>query len=307
MKPNGAGVGGYRLRTAGTAWPALLTVCLALALVVLPAATAQAKARPVRAKDLLSAPIPAACTHPAGRLKNGSLPGLGPSEGFATIDITGRTTVPPAIGDVTGDGVADAVAMLHCSAGGVDWPQILLLYTSGTKLLASVDLSNLTPAEHAAPVLLRISKRAVIVEWQTHDGCCSNSRFWGATFRWQPGKLLAKGLHRATPAGGSAGAAKVAKAWFDARRRGDVRTARGYEAREYNVPAGSAVVPTKSTPPVKSFTCRGSTTNGVPQQDCLGWWVQKLAPGQYAVAQEVRLTGVGSRWLVTGSSITHAS
>jgi hypothetical protein len=182
-------------------WAALvrrvtLTGVLVMLIAGLMGPASAASTKPLQLKDLLTAPVPAACRHPAGRLRNGSLPGLGASEGFVTVNITGKDTVRPALGDVTGDRVPDAVAVLHCSAGGVDWPHMILLYERGPRLITYLDLATVTPGEHSTVTALRITRGDILLAWRSYEGCCSNMKSWSATLHWNRSKLQVQHLRQ---------------------------------------------------------------------------------------------------------------
>lgn len=102
--------------------------------------------QPATAASLLSAPVPAACTHPAGKLKNGELPGIPQGEGSMGLAWDAFNTSLEkflALGDLDGKGGADAAATLSCNAGGVPWPELVAFYAPGPKLLGSVDLGDI--------------------------------------------------------------------------------------------------------------------------------------------------------------------
>ena len=89
--------------------------------------------QPVTGRDLLAAPVPASCQHEAGRLTDGALRGLPPNTGDMKLAWKDAAAAEKAkylrLGDFDGDGRGDALAVLDCYAGGVDWPQILAYYT----------------------------------------------------------------------------------------------------------------------------------------------------------------------------------
>ena len=154
----------------------------ALALVgVLPAdAQAQGQAHPVTWSELLSAPVPRLCGHPAGRLVHGSLPGIPRGRGEVTIlpwasaKPTRRNVV---FGDLNGDGVTDAAVVVTCDQGGVPWPESVQLYTSGDRRLGGAVLSSISHGDRDGVVSMKLSKGLVDVHWQTNRrsdyGCCS--------------------------------------------------------------------------------------------------------------------------------------
>jgi hypothetical protein len=139
--------------------------------------------RAITIQDLLSAPVPALCQHPAGRLRKGSLPGLGPTDGYLEIDTHAGATAP-VLADLTGDGIRDAAAVIGCSAGGVSWPDSVVFYGPGTKLLGVADLSAVHPAEHANVTTLALSGGDVRVAWSTTEGCCFQATSWTARLHW---------------------------------------------------------------------------------------------------------------------------
>lgn len=160
--------------------------------------TAAQAARSVQLDQLRSAPVPAMCQHPAGRLVNGQLPGLqangGPDPGYEDLDLGGDASgpdvhLPPVLADLTGDGSGDALAVVHCSAGGVSWPDELVLWGPGPALLTSRDLSAVHPAEHANVQSILREGRDVRVTWGTTQGCCFESTEWTARLHFD-GKAL---------------------------------------------------------------------------------------------------------------------
>lgn len=146
-------------------------------------------------RDLLSARVPSACEHPPGRLVDGSLPGIPELKGSVTLGwqpgVRGRARTV-AIGDFTGDGATDAVALLYCNAGGVGWPNVLALYSAGPQLIGGIALSDLDVPD------ARMSNTYVYRMWvedggfvvrfatqQSGDVLASASIDIEATFRWQ--------------------------------------------------------------------------------------------------------------------------
>lgn len=109
------------------------------------ALTGTAGARLTQA-DLLSAPVPSLCGHPAGRLVEGLLPGLAAGVVWVFTDSSGA--IPPgrvaygALGEDLSSGAAVAV---YCDQGGVGWPEAVVLYRPGPTYLGHVVLSELAP------------------------------------------------------------------------------------------------------------------------------------------------------------------
>jgi pimeloyl-ACP methyl ester carboxylesterase len=152
--------------------------------------------------DLLNAPIPAYCQHRAGRLVNGKLPlsqsGEG-SMGYATV-LNGNGKpflVRPVLTDLTRDGVPELVGVLTCSAGGVNWPDLMLAYRAtpqGPALLGSLSLGDVTRREHAGVQTMTAGGGGVKLTWASYNGCCFFRQTWTGTMRWMGSKLQVEGL-----------------------------------------------------------------------------------------------------------------
>jgi hypothetical protein len=107
---------------------------------------------PVTAEQLLSdVPIGALCGHPAGRLHDGKLPGIPEGAGF--VELRGSpysaafASSPPDAktidtGDLDGDGVADAVAIVGCSAGDDDVDTQAFAWGPGPRLIGMVPFED---------------------------------------------------------------------------------------------------------------------------------------------------------------------
>jgi hypothetical protein len=138
----------------------------------------------VRVGDLLGAPVPALCRHPAGRLQGGELPAVPGSPGYVALL---REDPQPVFADLTGDGAGDAAAVVRCTAGGVTWPDTVVFYGPGPTLLGAADLWRVTEAEnfeHSTVSSLTADGTDVVVRWTTTDGCCFNAKFWTARLHW---------------------------------------------------------------------------------------------------------------------------
>ncbi len=95
--------------------------------------------KPLTKGDLLNAPVPSRCDHPAGTLVDGELPGIPESDGG-----TGLDTDPSLITDLDGDGTEEAFAFINCSYGGVGTPDTLGVWGPGPTLLDYKALYELT-------------------------------------------------------------------------------------------------------------------------------------------------------------------
>lgn len=160
---------------------------------------------PAALRELLTAPVPSMCGHPAGRLVDGALPGIARYRGYVHL-FTGTKPddrVAPVRVDLTGDGT-DIAAVASCSQGGVAWPEWVLLYSEKPRLhlIGQFDLGSIAATEHATVSGLVVSGDAVQVQWGTTDGCCTNPQEWSATLTSNGSKAT---VTRVTQVGGAPG------------------------------------------------------------------------------------------------------
>lgn len=115
-----------------------------------------AQALPIMQR-LLAAPVPGMCGYPAGRLIDGHLPGTAP--GNVDLDLA-RTRV----GKLIKGRASGAAAVFSCSQGGVGWPEHVVFYDSGTKVIGHFDSGSIGVASGRAKVArVTISKRVVTI------------------------------------------------------------------------------------------------------------------------------------------------
>lgn len=130
-------------------------------------------------QELLSAPVPD-CGHKGGVLTNGIQLGIPVNHGDTALAYKDRGSRSDltAFGDFNGDGKPDAATLLDCNAGGVSWPQMLVLYThkagGGLTLIAHAYLSDFnapghTAGENATARLLRTDGHSLYVEFSTQN------------------------------------------------------------------------------------------------------------------------------------------
>ena len=162
--------------------------------------------RAVTFEHLQRAPVPALCEHDPGELRSGQLPpqeGHPGNVGIALNYNTGAYKV--AFGDLTGGG-GDAAMVIHCTAGGVGWPETVQLYTSGPQLtisgptrLGGIDLGQLTHGGSEIVTDLSISDGVAHVTWLTNapdDGACCSTVKMMAEMRWDGSSVVAQNVRR---------------------------------------------------------------------------------------------------------------
>jgi hypothetical protein len=145
--------------------------------------------------------IPASCRHPAGGLVSGSLPlpssSDSPSPGVATV-LKGKDTrkflVPPVRADLTQDGTPELAGVLLALLGGVSWPELILVYLPGPKLLGYIDVGRVTPAEHSDVLSMEPDGDDLQVTWRSYEGCCSDMRKHSGTVHWNGSRLVMRNV-----------------------------------------------------------------------------------------------------------------
>jgi tRNA A-37 threonylcarbamoyl transferase component Bud32 len=161
----------------------------------------------VTAQDLLSVPVPASCQHAAGRLVNGTLPGIPANRGAMQLAWLANPrgvseAAATAFGDLNGDGTGDAATVLDCFAGGVSWPEIIAFYAPGPKLLAwtyitAFNLPGIASQENAFFRRISYTGGAVYAEWATQDegdAAAVATLDYSATLKLAGGKIIATSL-----------------------------------------------------------------------------------------------------------------
>lgn len=134
------------------------------------------------ADQLRDAPIPASCGHPATRL-DGTRKDFG-SNGFARL-LTGNAV----FGALRRSGTSDVVPLV-CSAGGVTWPERLLAYAPGPRLLGAIELRRLRPREEHVDVrALRLAHRTASFALRAYQGANFDVAEYRGAAWWKDGRL----------------------------------------------------------------------------------------------------------------------
>ena len=160
----------------------------------------------VTATDLLSAPVPAVCRHPAGKLVNGIQPGIPVNQGtMALAWLHGGAVAQAALtafGNLSGNEPGDAATILNCNAGGVAWPQVIAFYSPGPTLLGWAYLTNfnspgIQPGENALARKITYRNGGIDIEWSTQepgDPGAIESLEYSATLRLSGHRIVASNL-----------------------------------------------------------------------------------------------------------------
>lgn len=136
------------------------------------AATAQTQsAETLTVADLANAPVPASCEHPAGNLRDFSLPNVPSGDGGGSLVHEASQGAPtPLTVDLDGDGRQEILAVYQCNAGGVAWPDQVLVYGPGPTLKGWLALGDISRTEHAEVQAWRLTANKVYVDWISYNG-----------------------------------------------------------------------------------------------------------------------------------------
>ncbi len=128
--------------------------------------------QPLDLRELESLAVPSACGHPAGTLVGGRLPGIAPGAGQVALASTlfpDRFDNFTSFGDLTGDGVADTVAVLKCENVNGIGADVVVAYDSGARLLGSINLADVTQRPINEIYTVQVSGGRAIMRWRTTE------------------------------------------------------------------------------------------------------------------------------------------
>ena len=131
-----------------------------------------------------SAQVPAYCDMPAQTLVNGvTSDKYKPREGWLKVD-----DPAPVLADLDSDGSQELVARYLCTAGGVAWPEVLVIYGPGGTLKGSVELGEYGQQEHAEVLSWQPSGQAVELRWRSYEGAASDFHYYRSRLTLSGGK-----------------------------------------------------------------------------------------------------------------------
>jgi pimeloyl-ACP methyl ester carboxylesterase len=163
--------------------------------------------RPLSAADLQSAPVPALCEFPAGKLVDGQLPGQPVSAGhpptLVTTALDGAGAELVALGDLDLNGRGDAAAVVNCNAGGVGWPDNIVFWSAGPTgptVLGAYQMGDAVgDARNGTTKLTYQSDGSVVVDSldarEFDFGCCVTGRA-RVTLKWDGQHVVATDVQR---------------------------------------------------------------------------------------------------------------
>lgn len=164
-----------RLRLKTALWVALVVVAVAA---VLPSAGALRS--PSQLRD---ARVPSLCGHPAGRLVDGTLPGIPQFQGHVTLD-----EQRVAVGRFIPGKRREAAAVVTCNAGGVGHPDNIVFYNANGRMVGFRRLFAVTGGGRERINRIWITKGTVHVQVvgiaQDGDASCCGTASAKLEFRW---------------------------------------------------------------------------------------------------------------------------
>jgi pimeloyl-ACP methyl ester carboxylesterase len=143
--------------------------------------------RNVTTATLKTAEVPAYCDMPQQRLVGGKTTKRNPdtspyAQGSLLTDKAAYT-------DLANLGYKQALVPYLCGAGGVSWPQVLLLIGEGGTMLAAYELGDIGQAEHADVSKLGIDGDHATAVWTSYEGAGFDIVDHTSTVVFRDGKL----------------------------------------------------------------------------------------------------------------------
>lgn len=136
--------------------------------------------RTINPDQLLSAPVPSLCGHPAGRLVQGKLPGIAAGQGQVEITGVEKGDWPTrSVRTFDAGGRTYALVVFTCNAGGVAWPARVVVYDDAIAVVKAFDLASVIGEGRQSVEALENTPQGVVLRvvgsFQEGDpGCCGS-------------------------------------------------------------------------------------------------------------------------------------
>ena len=219
--------------------------------------------QPLDLRELESLAVPSVCGFPAGTLVGGRLPGIPAGQGEVALASTlypDRFGNYTSFGDLTGDGVADTVAVIKCSTANGPGADVVAAYDSGARLLGSINLADVTRRPINEIYTVSVSGGQAIMRWRTTEEPEDTDTVVDAeaSFTFDPSAGLRAGVLRSYnvtgPVGKLLNAVRAGKTGKTARNLAPIEILR-------------AMITANSTTPFGAVTCFGPTSSDTwPEQ-----------------------------------------
>jgi hypothetical protein len=213
--------------------------------------------QPLDLRELESLAVPSVCGFPAGTLVGGRLPGIPQGQGEVALASTlfpDRFANYTSFGDLTGDGVADTVAVLKCSTINGPGADVVAAYDSGARMLGSINLADVTQRPINEIYTVSVSGGQAIMRWRTTEepGDTETVVDAEASFTFDPAQGLRAGVLRSYNVTGP-----VARLLTAVRAGKSGKTARAIAPIEII----QAMITANQTAPFGEVTCFGPSTS----------------------------------------------
>lgn len=136
--------------------------------------------------------VPANCDLPAQRLVDGATTLGEPGEGWVNYDGNNTTAggQPSIFVDLTGEGYLQGFSVYSCHAGGVSWPESLVLSDSDGSLLAWFDLQTIGQQGKAHVTSMVPQDNGVLVSWDSYRGAGFDMQHFEHLVNYDNGELV---------------------------------------------------------------------------------------------------------------------
>lgn len=158
----------------------------------------------ITAEDMLAAPVPKLCGHPAGRLSDGQLDAPGDNDGGSQIaQYPDGSWQQLSFRAWQGDDARQYAALvMDCNQGGVAWPPRVVFYSSGPTVLGQIDVADVVGDGRQAVVALEGVpggvRLSLVNTYQKDEGGCCGTLDATADFIWNGARAQGKVVQRLT-------------------------------------------------------------------------------------------------------------
>lgn len=149
--------------------------------------------RDVTLETLTTAEVPENCAMPRQRLVGGVAKDPTGANPYAEGRFAGENgRLIHGFGDLAGLGYTQALVSYGCSAGGVAWPETLVLVGEGGAMLASFDLGAVRETNRASVATITVEGGAATVTWSSYNGASFDMVRHTSTVTYSSGRLTLK-------------------------------------------------------------------------------------------------------------------
>lgn len=147
--------------------------------------TASSPKLEIATSGALSGEVPIACEHHAGKLQNGVLPNVEQDQGH--VSMTSDSIESAKADGTTGrlvigtDRRYAVAATITCDRGGVDWPDLVVVWNERFQIAGYVDLRSADNSKRGHVTALELDGSSLLIKWvggaDVDPGCCGMTSF----------------------------------------------------------------------------------------------------------------------------------